>query len=106
MVPGFLSQHSAVQVTAVAEIPALGVQEGPLSSMELGPFVTPQGQVKVPPDILLWRIHHASCCDGRAVKALDLKSNGVSPRRFKSCSQRELLLTAPVLLSTGGDRWM
>ena len=27
-------------------------------------------------------------CDGRVVKALDLKSNGVSPRRFKSCSQR------------------
>lgn len=33
----------------------------------------------------------ASCCDGRVVKALDLKSNGVSLRRFKSCSQRELL---------------
>ena len=29
-----------------------------------------------------------SCCDGRVVKALDLKSNGVSPRRFDSCSQR------------------
>ena len=27
-------------------------------------------------------------CDGRVVKALDSKSNGVSPRRFKSCSQR------------------
>ena len=27
-------------------------------------------------------------CDGRVVKALDLKSNGVSPRRFESCSQR------------------
>ena len=26
--------------------------------------------------------------DGRVVKALDLKSNGVSPRRFKSCSRR------------------
>ena len=26
--------------------------------------------------------------DGRVVKALDLKSNGVSPRRFESCSQR------------------
>lgn len=65
-------------------------------------FCDPWGQVKAPPDILLWRLHHASCCDGRAVKALDLKSNGVSPRRFKSCSQRELLLTAPVLLSTGG----
>ena len=27
-------------------------------------------------------------CDGRVVKALDLKSNGVFPRRFESCSQR------------------
>ena len=27
-------------------------------------------------------------CFGRVVKALDLKSNGVSPRRFKSCRQR------------------
>ena len=27
-------------------------------------------------------------CDGRVVKALDLKSNGIFPRRFKSCSQR------------------
>ena len=27
-------------------------------------------------------------CDGREVKALDPKSNGVSPRRFDSCSQR------------------
>ena len=27
-------------------------------------------------------------CDGRVVKALDLKSNGSFPRRFESCSQR------------------
>src|SRR4029434_1063989 len=27
-------------------------------------------------------------CDGREVKALDSKSNGVSPRRFEPCSQR------------------
>ena len=27
-------------------------------------------------------------CDGRVVKALDLKSNGVSPRRFEPYSQR------------------
>ena len=27
-------------------------------------------------------------CDGRVVKALDSKSNGISPRRFKSYSQR------------------
>ena len=31
-------------------------------------------------------------CDGRVVKALDLKSNGVSPRRFEPCSQRFLFL--------------
>ena len=35
-------------------------------------------------EITLWR----RSCDGRVVKALDLKSNGVSPRRFESCSQR------------------
>ena len=29
------------------------------------------------------------CCDGRVVKALDLKSNGIFPRRFEPCSQRE-----------------
>ena len=31
-------------------------------------------------------------CDGRVVKALDLKSNGVSPRRFEPCSQRYVFL--------------
>ena len=29
-----------------------------------------------------------ACCDGRVVKALDLKSNGIFPRRFEPCSQR------------------
>ena len=38
-------------------------------------------------EITLWR----RSCDGRVVKALDLKSNGVSPRRFESCSQRPYL---------------
>ena len=27
-------------------------------------------------------------CDGRVVKALDLKSSGIYPRRFESCSRR------------------
>ena len=27
-------------------------------------------------------------CDGRVVKALDLKSNGIFPHRFEPCSQR------------------
>ena len=31
-------------------------------------------------------------CDGRVVKALDSKSNGVTPRRFESCSQRSWLV--------------
>ena len=31
------------------------------------------------------------CCDGRVVKAFDLKSNGIFPRRFESCSQRSNL---------------
>ena len=30
----------------------------------------------------------SGCCDGRVVKALDLKSNGIFPRRFEPCSQR------------------
>ena len=29
-------------------------------------------------------------CDGRVVKALDLKSNGNFPRRFEPCSQRSI----------------
>ena len=29
-------------------------------------------------------------CDGRVVKALDSKSNGMFPRRFESCSQRSV----------------
>ena len=38
-------------------------------------------------------IHHAKLlwyvsCDGRVVKALDLKSNGIFPRRFEPYSQR------------------
>ena len=37
------------------------------------------------------RNRSVSCC-GRVVKALDLKSNGVSPRRFKSCRQRSFFL--------------
>ena len=35
-------------------------------------------------EITLWR----RSCDGRVVKALDLKPYGVSPHRFGSCSQR------------------
>ena len=40
---------------------------------------------------LCWYLRHADvCCDGRVVKALDLKSNGIFPRRFEPCSQRSL----------------
>ena len=38
-------------------------------------------------------------CDGRVVKALDLKSNGVSPRRFEPCSQRFFFLPPKFFLS-------
>ena len=31
-------------------------------------------------------------CDGRVVKALDLKSNGIFPRRFEPYSQRILFI--------------
>ena len=34
------------------------------------------------------RIGCKHSCDDRVVKVLDLKSNGVSPRRFEPCSQR------------------
>ncbi|XP_030635136.1 butyrophilin subfamily 3 member A3-like [Chanos chanos] len=34
-------------------------------------------------------------CDGRVVKALDLKSNGVSPRRFEPCSQHQFQVVGP-----------
>lgn len=45
----------------------------------------------------------ATSCDGRVVKALDLKSNGVSPHRFEPCSQRFLpfFFKFPFSLSTG-----
>ena len=33
----------------------------------------------------------AESCDGRVVKALDLKSNGIFPRRFEPYSQRNFL---------------
>ena len=33
------------------------------------------------------------CCDGRVVKALDSKSNGIFPRRFESCSQRQFFFS-------------
>lgn len=38
-------------------------------------------------------------CDGRVVKALDLKSNGVSPRRFEPCSQRYFFFSCFLLLT-------
>ena len=31
-------------------------------------------------------------CDGRVVKALDSKSNGIFPRRFEPCSQRTIFV--------------
>ena len=39
-----------------------------------------------------WSQDWAVSCDGRVVKALDSKSNGIFPRRFESCSQRKLLV--------------
>ena len=36
----------------------------------------------------IWTLSCGLRCDGRVVKALDLKSNTVSVRRFESCSQR------------------
>ena len=42
--------------------------------------------IKVTKQQLLGCCHQ--CSRGRVVKALDLKSNGVSPRRFESCRMR------------------
>ena len=38
-------------------------------------------------NISWWRLG----CDGRVVKALDSKSNGIFPRRFEPCSQRNFV---------------
>ena len=43
-------------------------------------------------------------CDGRVVKALDLKSNGVSPHRFEPCSQRYLFFFFLLCEFIGGAR--
>ena len=39
-------------------------------------------------------------CDNRVVTALDLKSKGVFPRRFESCSQRIFLWHSDKILET------
>ena len=39
------------------------------------------------------------CCDGRVVKALDSKSNGIFPRRFESCSQRRYSFFISLLIA-------
>ena len=38
------------------------------------------------------QVYYLSSCDGRVVKAFDLKSNGIFPRRFESYSQRNFFL--------------
>src|SRR4029434_6838949 len=43
-------------------------------------------------------LHWLHSCDGRVVKALDLKSNGVSPRRVEPCSQRISVLLEILIL--------
>ena len=40
-------------------------------------------------------------CDGRVVKALDLKSNGIFPRRFEPCSQRNHFLGPVHIIAFG-----
>ena len=36
---------------------------------------------------------NCTSCDGRVVKALDLKSNGIFPHRFEPCSQRSVFVS-------------
>ena len=38
-------------------------------------------------------VYYDKCSRGRVVKALDLKSNGVSPRRFESCRLRTVFFS-------------
>ena len=45
-------------------------------------------EIQLPHYYAVSRTRFPTCCDGRVVKALDLKSNGVSPHRFEPCSQR------------------
>ena len=47
-----------------------------------------------------WIAHtsRSPSCDGRVVKALDLKSNGIFPRRFEPYSQRYFLNRFPLLV--------
>ncbi|KAK2890829.1 hypothetical protein Q8A67_013472 [Cirrhinus molitorella] len=47
----------------------------------------------------MWMRAGQSSCDGREVKALDSKSNGVSPRRFESCSQRNWIGSKFILMN-------
>ena len=44
-------------------------------------------------------------CDGREVKALDSKSNGVSPRRFEPYSQRLIMMDFFMLMLTSCHNW-
>ena len=43
------------------------------------------------------------CSDGRVVKVLDLKSNGVSLRRFKSCSLCAFLFYSNIFIDDTSD---
>ncbi len=44
-------------------------------------------------DFLMGECAHMCRCGGRVVKAMDLKSIGVSPHRFESCPQRFFCFT-------------
>ena len=44
------------------------------------------------------------CRDGRVVKALDSKSNGIFPHRFESCSRRKHFVFFSVDLFDGFDQ--
>ena len=54
-------------------------------------FFYPQGSSPI------WNIFF--CCDARAVKGVDLKSTGIFPRRFESCSQRGTSWSNPIFLT-------
>ena len=48
--------------------------------------------------MMIFNLRRAQCCDGRVVKASDLKSDGQCPRRFEPCSQRIFLQVLDLLL--------
>ena len=64
---------------------ALTLLNTPLNAMQTQTFFCACSSY---PLVMSIKIFYHNSCDGRVVKALDLKSNGIFPRRFEPYSQR------------------